>query len=164
MGSLLLSAYREGASGASASSPGAQQAEQLRVSNTGVPHLTLSARVTKMTDPTEITSQGYRDKGLWFVSGLCLHGASWVPTATDGMTEDSGTTLGAHGQFERRPVHAQLPITVLGVCSRENTGLEGCVPVYHSRRKGKTLVAALDFTDACGDCSWARASSILLEN
>jgi len=130
--------------------------------NTGVAHMTLSAVVTDMTEPAEIVTRGYAGGGLWFVSGMRLQGAAWVASDISGGAAKK--SFGAHGKFVQRPVQSQLPICVLKICSDEDRGLETCVPVYHSRRKGKTLVTVLDFFDSCSDQLWARAASIILED
>lgn len=164
LGALLLSARREGESGAAAGTLGPEQVETCPLANTGVPHLTLCATMTSMTDPAEISSRGYGGMGLWFVNGLCLHGATWIPTAPTNMAEDPGMKFGASGQFVQRPVNADLPIIALGECTMESVRMGSCVPIYHSRRKGASLVAALDFYKYGDDCSWAKAASILLED
>ena len=162
VGALLLSSCKPEKSVANGTTRTLLQLETDNLfANTGAAHMTLSAVVTDMTEPAEIATRGYAGSGLWFVNGLHLRGAAWV--ASDVCGEGAQESFGAHGKFVQRPVQSQLPICILKICSDEDKGLGTCVPVYHSRRKGKTLVAVLDFFDSCSEQSWARAASIILE-
>jgi len=132
------------------------------LAKTGASHLTLSASVTHFTDPTEVPDKKQGEDVVCYVSGLHLHGATWLPQPKTNDEHPKCVTH-THGHFVQRPVHAPLPIVALrglGVTS----GCRSLVPVYQSRQKAGTMIAVFDFTISAGcEQTWFAAASVILE-
>jgi len=123
----------------------------------GSAHLTLSASVTDITDLAEVPDRLQSETGVCYVSGLHLHGASWLARPKEGDGH-------AHGRFVQRPLQALLPIVALRASSVEPT-IQCLVPVYQLRRRAGTMVAIFDFTVPVGsDSAWSAAASLILED
>ena len=143
-------------------------------------HLTLSATVTTLTHPAQIQVpfEDSPDGRVWFVTGLRLCGACWVPlsqaeqtapTEVDSASLARGNT--AAGRFLQRPQQGLLPVVALrpwrawrGLQQAAHEQLTQLVPVYQCRRRSKCLVAALDFSHSGHDNGWAAAASIHLDD
>ena len=137
---------------------------ELEVVNVGASSLILDASIIDV--PLHQPLETLRDHPCWIVSGLYMQGASWVRSNTVERQPSVSPRqkAGAAVHFAQKPVTSHLPAVALRVPTHNpDQGLHGLVPVYQSRRKDTSPVAALHFDVADRESSWTSTASIFLE-
>jgi len=138
---------------------------EVEVVNGGAPSLMLDASIINvpLAQPSQTIAEHHP---VWIVSGLYMHGASWVREieAKHQPSSSPRPIINVPGHFVQRPCSSLLPPVALRVSSHSlGKGLQGLVPVYQSRRKDTLPVVALHFEEASCETTWTSTACILLE-